>query len=540
MQIVSFDKLSGISKLFLDFIRCSDTAVRYFKYDFKSMSSYLNAAEWIDRAAYDREKLASIISDATASLHLPASIKSSIENLSRPDSLVVFSGQQVGIYLGPMYTVIKALTSYKLAKKLESVLNRPVVPCFWMATDDHDFDEIKTVNLLDRSGNCHQVSYEPSSMHGAAPMADIILDKGIDKFQSSVSEQLIETEFSPSIKRIMENRYGGGSGVAPAFAGLFADFLGVFGIVPIDPNYPGMKKLFAPVFRREIENYKTIFDLYETASQGLLNAGYHRQVHKSGESLNLFFNENGRANIIHENGKFHLEGKEISFTKDRILAKLESEPEKFSPNVCLRPAAQCYAFPTVCQIVGPSEAAYFAQIRPIFNYLNVPWPVIKPRMFATIVEPHIRKTIDKLGIDFPSLYNDTDREKSRIIKANFPSDVESEADSIRDEIKRPLQELSLSFKDGDPESFQVIEHSLKRLDQELNHLYKRLFAAHKKRHDTAIGQITRVANFLFPRGKFQERVLSPVYFANKFGPDFFRILEARLDIDSFGHQLVDL
>jgi bacillithiol biosynthesis cysteine-adding enzyme BshC len=540
MSLISFNRLTGSTKLFLDFICCSETAFKYFKYDFKSMSSYINAAEWIDKSTYDREKLATIISESTASLNLPGSVKSNLEKLSRPDSLVVFAGQQVGMLLGPMYTVIKALTAYKLAKKLETLLNRPVVPCFWMATDDHDFDEIRTVNLMDRSGDCQELSYDPSSLKSDIPMADVILDDEIINFQSILSENLIETEFSASVSAILGNRYKSGNRLSSAFEGLFVDFLGDFGIIPVDPNYHGMKKLFAPVFQREIEDYGKIFELFETASRELLDAGYHRQVHKSGESLNLFFNENGRTNIVHRNGEFQLDGRDKSFTKEKLLEKLESEPERFSPNVCLRPVAQCFAFPTICQIVGPSEAAYYAQIRPIFKYLSVPWPVIKSRIFATIVEPHIGKTIDKLKIDISSLYNDTDREISRVIKENFPTELESEEDSIRDDAKKPLKKLADSLKDKDPESFQVVEHSLKRLDQELNHLFNKLFTTHKKRNDTAVGQVKRAANFLFPLGKFQERVVSPVYFANKFGLDVFKRLEENLDIDSVDHQLVKL
>jgi bacillithiol biosynthesis cysteine-adding enzyme BshC len=409
-----------------------------------------------------------------------------------------------------------------------------------MATDDHDFDEIKTVRLLDRSGDCKEFPYNPTSLKRDIPMAEVILDNEIEKLRSSIIENLIETEFSPSMEKIINDRYQKGRSVSTAFAGLFADFLGEFGIIPVDPNYPGMKKMFTPVFKQEIENHEKIFDLYEAASLELLDAGYHRQVHKSGESLNLFLNENGRTNIINRNGKYNLDGKDISFTREQLLEKLETEPERFSPNVCLRPVAQCSVFPTICQIVGPSEAAYYAQIRPIFNFLDVPWPVVKPRIFATIVEPHIKKAIDKLDIDFTSLYNDTDHAISRVIKENFPSEIESRAESIREETKKPLKYLSESLKDKDPESFQVVEHSLKRMDQELNHLYKKLFTTHKKRHDTAIGQVERVASFLFPQGKFQERLISPVYFANKFGPDIFKRLEEKLDVDSVDHQLVEI
>jgi len=540
MPSVSFDSLTGSTRLFLDFICCSDTAFKYYKYDFKSVSSYINAAEWIDKAEYDREKLAEIIDESTSSLDFSESIRENIKKLSQPDSLVVFSGQQVGMFLGPMYTVIKALTSYKLAKKLESSLNRPVVPCFWMATDDHDFDEIKTVRLLDRSGECIELSYEPANRVRDISMADVILDEKIEEFHSLINEHLIETEFSSLIKETLKKRYSRGRSVSSAFAGLFADFLGDFGIIPIDPNYPGMKKVFAPVFRQEIENHEKIFELYESRSRELIEAGYHRQVHKTEESLNLFFKYNGRANIIYEDGKYLISDRDKFFTKNQLLEKLETEPENFSPNVYIRPAAQCFAFPTICQIVGPSEAAYYAQIRPIFRYLNVPWPVIKPRIFATIVEPHIKKIIDKLNIDFTSLYNDTEYEISRVIKENFPSEIQTKAELVRNETKRPLKELSESLKDKDPESFQVIEQSLKRMDQELNHLYKKLFTTHKKRHDTAIGQIRRAASFLFPQGIFQERTVSPVYFANKFGPHIFRRLEEKLDIDSVDHQLVEI
>jgi bacillithiol biosynthesis cysteine-adding enzyme BshC len=540
MSFVSFDKLSGSTKLFLDFIRCSDTTFKYFKYDFCSVSSYIDAAEWIDRSRYDRQRLSKLISDSTASLNLHDRIVSNIEKLARPDSLVVFSGQQVGMYLGPMYTVIKALTSYKVARKLESALGRPVVPCFWMATDDHDFDEIKTVRLLDRAGKCLEISYEPSSLRDDIPMADVVLDDQIEKFRASVDEDLLETEFSSMIKDISKRRYKAGAGLSSAFAGMFADLLGDFGIVPVDPNFPEMKKTFSPVFRKEIENYWEIFELYESASQELLDEGYHRQVHKSGESLNLFYNYNGRTNIIHENGKFSLQGKDVSFSKENLLKRLDSEAQKFSPNVCLRPVAQCFAFPTVCQIVGPSEAAYYAQIRPIFNGMEVPWPVIKPRLFATLVEPQIKRTLDRLNIGFASLYKDRDHEIGRVIKENFPSEIDSKTDDIRGNVERPLKELSESFKDKDPESYQALEHTRKRIDHELNHLFRKLTSTNKKRHDTVVGQIKKSADFLFPTGKFQERVLSPVYFVNKFGPDVFKKLEEGLDIDSVDHQLVEL
>ncbi|MEE8418190.1 MAG: bacillithiol biosynthesis cysteine-adding enzyme BshC, partial [candidate division Zixibacteria bacterium] len=500
----------------------------------------VKATEQIDRKSYQREELVSIIRDATHHLNLPEKTKDNIKKLGGSESLVVFAGQQVGMLLGPMYTVIKALTAYKLASKLESELGRPVVPCFWMATDDHDFEEIKNVRLLNRAGECISVSYEPVSLPGGAPMADVFLDDKIEDLLRQVEENLLDTEFKDHIRNLLGGSYVSGRRLPEAFAVLFNKLMEDFGIVPIDPNYPGLKKIMAPVFRREIENHDEIFEHFEKQSLDIISAGRHRQVHKTGDSLNLFVNRSGRRNIVVENRKFRLDGHNDIHTREQLLEMLDKSPEEFSPNVCLRPIAQCLAFPTVCQVVGPSEAAYFAQIQPLFNYLEVPWPVVKPRMFVSLVEPHIQKIFKKLSLDFASLYDDTEHEISRAIKEKFPPETQQKAESLRSEIDKPLRDLLKSLENSDSESGQAIEHARKRIDHELNHLSKKLFAAHKKRHETVKGQIYRAAKFLFPDGKFQERVLSPVYFANKFGPGIFKEIESKLDIDSVDHQIIEI
>jgi len=296
----------------------------------------------------------------------------------------------------------------------------------------------------------------------------------------------------------------------------------------------------APVFLSEIENHLETFERFEKRSLDIIKTGYHRQVHKTGDSLNLFVNDSGRRNVIVDHRRFRLDGHSDVFSREQISEMLDKTPERFSPNVCLRPVAQCFAFPTVCQVVGPSEAAYFAQIQPLFDYLNVPWPVVKPRMFASVVEPHIQRIFKKLSMDFASLYDDTGYEISRVIKENFPPETQQKAESLRSEIEKPLLDLLKSLGSSDPESGQAIEHTRKKIDHELNRLSRKLFAAHKKRHETVKGQIYRAAKFLFPDGKFQERVLSPVYFANKFGPGIFKKIESKLDIDSVDHQIVEI
>ena len=540
MLPVKFDKLSGSPGLFLDFINCRGKALEFFQYNFKDIDSYKAAAAKIDGSSYQRDTLSAILSREIEKTGISEKTRENIEKLRRPDSLVVFAGQQVGLFLGPMYAVIKALTSYKLALKLESELGRPVIPCFWMASDDHDFDEIKTARFLNRAGECRSISYQPETILDGLPMSDISLDEQINTVVSEIEAELIETEFSKKIIEFIKESYRKDVGLTAAFARLFNALLGDFGIVPVDPNFPGMKELMAPVFQNEIENHKEIFRIFEERSQEILSAGYHRQVHKTGDNLNLFLNDEGRRNIIVRNGKFHLDGKDGEYSSDELLAVLAKNPEKFSPNVCLRPIAQCNAIPTVCQITGPSEAAYFAQIQPLFGYMEVPLPVIRPRLFATVMEPHIMKNINKLSLDFPSLYNDIEGEINRVILENYPPEIQQRAESLRPDVEKPLNELAESLKKNEPEGFQALEHTRKRIDHELNHLSKKLFSIHKKKHETVKSRIYKTAGFLFPDGKFQERVISPVYFVNKFGPDIFKKIEAQLDIDSIDHQIVEI
>ncbi len=540
MISVDFNNLTGNTRLFLDFINSSKSSLPFFKYDFKSKTSYLDAAETIDKKSFRRTEITSIIEKSLSDYDISPELKRNLDKLSSPDSLVVFAGQQAGMLLGPMYTVIKALTARKLASQLEAELGRPVVPCFWIATDDHDFDEIKTARFLDRSGQCADVSYQPLSPFYGAPMAETVLDDNIVSFIETVKGNLIETEFTPDVMDSIKDSYRSGRSISAAFLSMFLNTMGDFGVIPVDPNFPGMKRVFLPVFKREIENHAEIFDLFESRSGRIMADGYHRQVHKTKDSLNLFLNEKGRKNILWDNVQYRLQDDDIGFSEEKLLEILESRPESFSPNVCLRPAAQCFAFPTIAQIVGPSEAAYFAQIEPLFNFLDIPWPVIRPRLFSSVMEPQIKRNFEKLSLDFVSLYNDTEHEISRVIKANFPAVIQDETESMRREIENKLVDLAEPLKKSDPGSHQAIEHAQKRIDHEFNHLSKKLFSVHKKRHDTVKDQIHRAAGFMFPAGRFQERVLSPLYFINKFGHGIFKLIDDQLDMESSGHQIIEI
>ena len=540
MHEIDFKLLPGTSKLFLDFIEHRGSACELFGGDFRETDTFRHLAAQLDKFTFDRARVASIIQDATSSISLSENTRKNIEKLKLPDSLCVFAGQQTGLLLGPTYTILKALTAYKLSVKLESELGRPVVPCFWMATDDHDFDEIKSATVLNREGESINVVYEPQNIRLGAPVADLNFDAEVAIFLDTINLELIDTEFKNEIIETLRRYYTPGYSITTSFIELFSKLLGKFGIVPVDPNFPGLKNLFLPVFEREIEFHDEVFETFESRSRLIEDKGYHRQVHKSAGVLNLFYNDGLRRNILYEQGKYRFDGSPESFSKDVLLNRLASAPEKFSPNVALRPIAQCKAFPVIAQIVGPSEAAYFAQIKPLYDFYQVPWPVVFPRQFATLVEPHIAKIIKKLSIDFAGLATDREYEIGKVINNNYPSETLKQADGLKTEIEKSLSDFAEPLKVSDLESYQAIDHVRRKIDHELNILNKKLSQAHKKKNEEARQRIQRAASFLLPNGKFQERVLSPIYFVDKFGPGIIDWLEDKLNIESVGHQMLEI
>ncbi len=439
-----------------------------------------------------------------------------------------------------MYIIYKALNAVKLAQRYGEILSRPVVPCFWMATDDHDFEEVRSANFLLRSGETRKVTYDPAGDPTGHPIADIVLDSGVNDFCSTVSENLIDTEFKKPLLDKFKEFYAEGNKLSEAFAKVLNTFLGNWGIVLIDPNFPGLKSLYKDIFVREIEDHDKTFNLYQIRSGELTDKGYHAQVHKSADNLNIFYQNPLRVNVTIDGEGYRIEGAEDGFTQKTLLKEAADHPELFSTNVLLRPIAQCKAFPTLAHIVGPSELAYFAQIEPLYSHFEVPFPIAIPRAGMTIIEPHIRKILNKYDLDLLSLKNELEPTIGRVVERLFPSEAAKDVFSMNDCMKKDLDELADQLKEADPEGQRHVKNFKKHIDFELKSLRKKLKASNKKRHEELTGQIRRAHAFLFPNNGLQERIISPLYYANKFGPEIFEAIYESLVTDKPAHTILEL
>jgi bacillithiol synthase len=422
----------------------------------------------------------------------------------------------------------------------EKLLNRPVIPCFWMATDDHDFAEISSVGFLRRTGELHNLSYESQSNDIGLPVSNLKYDDSLNHLLGQLVQTLPDTEFNKPLIEFIDSIYRPGIPIVESFARLFNHLIGEYGIVLVDPNFPGLKKHFREIFTFEIENHQKTFELFDKQTKHLVNSGYHAQIHKTGDLLNLFYHEPKRLNLVKAASFYRVGETTQQFSKSQLIEMVQAHPEQFSPNALLRPIAQASAFPTLCQITGPSELAYYAQIAPLFDLFEIPSPIVFPRPGLTIIEPQVKRLLDKYQLDLKLLKNYHEQLIGEVINRLFPSDAAVDADTIRTDIHQRLTNLGDNLKQADPDGYQIAANFSKKIDFDFGEFQKKLKAANKKRHDDLITQIKRTRDFIFPANSLQERVISPVYFANKFGPKIFDEIYKTLDIHQANHMVMEV
>jgi bacillithiol synthase len=535
---VSVAKFAGTTRLYDDYINGRMAGVLGGK--FYDNAKIAQVAGQIDKRSYPRNELVKILRQSNLNLGAKELSLNNIERLGNPQSLCVFAGQQTGIFLGPVYTIYKALATVKLALHYQKLLNHPVIPCFWMATDDHDFAEISSVGFLGRGGESLKLSYNSPNSDAGLPISDVKYDDNILSLLDQLEQTMLDTEFKKPLLEFIQNTYKPGVPIADSFARLFNHLIGDYGIVLVDPNFPGLKQHFKKIFVHETENHRQTFSAFDKQSKWLVESGYHAQIHKTGDLLNLFYHTPKRSNLALTDESYSVGDSDQKYTQAQLIQMIQANPERFSPNALLRPIAQAAAFPTLCQITGPSELAYYAQIAPLFELFDVPLPIIFPRPGMTIIEPQAKRIVDKYQLDIGQMKNNIEQVVGEVINKLFPSDAANEAEGVRSNVRDRLAALGEGLKQADPDSFQIAANFLKKVDFDFGEFQKKLKSANKKRHDDLTIQIRKTRDFIFPENNLQERVISPVYYANKFGPKIFDEIYKTLDIERANHMVMEV
>ncbi len=541
---VPFAQLSAFPKLFATY--CADYAklADFFAGDFRKAEDRRAAAE--RAAAYDRpgrDALADALLDQnarwTADGALDEKTRQNIEALREGESVAVVTGQQVGLFTGPLYTPYKTITALQLARQMAEEAGRRVVPVFWLEGEDHDFDEVASAHLL-RRNEVVRVRYPgPKNGGGGGPVGRIELGEGIEGVIGEVDAALPDSDFKPALMENLRAAYRPGTTLLGAFAQLLRHFFPEAGLVFLSPDDRRLKKLAAPLFRKEIEAPEASSARVEEAG-GKLAESYHQQVNARPSNLFLL-TDDGRRPLDYSGGEaFALRGTERSFSEGELLALLGDEPERFSPNVVLRPLVQDRLVPTAAYVAGPGEVSYFAQYRGVYEHFGVPMPVVYPRASATLIEGKVQRVLDKYDLEMADVGEAPERLFQRLVKANMTVDV----DAVFKDAARPVHEAMNALKEKveavDATLAQSAEATRAALVGELDALKGRVIKAEKRGQDDVRAQLGKARVNLFPDGALQERTVNATYFLNKYGPDLLARLQEALALDTTAHQVVEL
>jgi len=539
---VNFSDIPGHENLFLDYLYEHENVGNFYRYDFRNKENYLKIFKSLSEKPRESAPfISSILIEQYSSVDTSELTKKNIKLLSDSKTMAIVTGQQLGILGGPLYTFYKIITAIKLSRYLsERYDDYNFVPVFWLEGDDHDFNEVRSIKLPDESNKMQTISYgEAIDEEDVRQSVGLLqFDDSISEFINTLSKHLRETEFTQNLIESIQHFYKPGKTFKDSFFELIHSLFDHYGLVILNPLDDRIKQLLKPVFKKEIVDFREHTEklVYVSAT---LEEIYHAQVKV--KPVNLFLRvEDGRYSIEPTDNGFKLKRKRKSFTQDELLEILENEPQRFSPNVLLRPICQDYLLPTSFYIGGPSEVSYFAQILPLYEFYNLTPPVIYPRSSATLVEKNIGSILDKHSIEVVDIFIDTENVKRKILNTISENSIDVVFNNITNQIELSFDQLKEKLFDLDKTVADSSNRYRDKIINSINELKSRAEKAHQKKHEVTLRQIDRAAGNLFPNNNLQEREFNFIYFVNKYSNEFIKIIFDKLQINKFEHQIIEM
>lgn len=484
-------------------------------------------------ASQTREQLVATLREQHEKLGLmDEAIEHNLSLLAQPNTFAIVTGQQVGILGGPLYTFFKTSTTLRLAKEYsERFPQYNFVPVFWLETEDHDFAEVASLTLYDREQEARSLRYAQPELQQAAEgevefrkqAGSVTVDAAlIDQLLTELEQTLLPTDFTGELLTMLRRCYEPGTSFAESFSKLIHEYFSGRGLLILNANTPALKQLAVPLFRREIERSPQLSEqvVLQTAK---LEESYHAQVKP--KAINLFYIDKGERFPIVEREQsaertFFLKGSRKTFTLAELLTKLAEEPGNFSPNVVMRPLYQDTILPTAAYVAGPGEIAYFAQFRDAYKFSEIPMPVIAPRYTATLVEDRFEKTFKKAGTRPEAILIEGKEIVNRILQSLQNPELATSFENTIASIDREIESLRQNVTQVDQTLADALTSLKGKVLTTVKDFQGKTQSAERKQHQTLKAQLEKVITSLLPHDELQERVISPLYFLNKYGPSF--------------------
>ncbi len=443
--------------------------------------------------------------------------KNNINSLSKDTTFTITTGHQLNLFTGPLYFLYKIFSVINLSEELNKKhSNNHFVPVYWMATEDHDFDEINYFNLFGK-----KVEWKRNTSGAVGELTT----EGLEMLLNELKLKLGNSENAQKLTALFSEAYIKHNNLTDATRFLANELFSDYGLVIIDGNDNNLKQQFIPFAEKELtENFA--FHVINATTEKLEKLGFKRQVNP--REINLFYlKKNLRERIIEENGVFKINNTQIVFSKEEILKELREFPERFSPNALLRPLFQEVVLPNLCYVGGGGELAYWFQLKDYFKEVEVTFPMLLLRNSVLLVPKKLSKKLEKLNETIEALFLSTyELEKKHTLQL---SEVNIDFTPQREHLKKQFKDLYEVAKKTDQSFLGAVAAQEKKQINGLNNLEKRLLKAEKRKLEDHLERLTFIQFQLFPKESLQERTVNFSEFYLEFGDELLQKLKENLD-----------
>lgn len=414
----------------------------------------------------------------------------------------------------------------------------PVVPVFWVEAEDHDWAEVRSATVLDANLQPKQIALPDPDGAGTVPVGWLTLDARAAESLTALEATLPQTDFTGWTAGMMRRAYASGTSVGAAFATLLDALLGPHGLVVFESSDPAAKPFAAELFARELQFPGRTSALAADAGATLEALGHEPQVVPQRDSIALFHMDTGRQPIRRVDGAFAA-GTE-RYASAQLVEAAVDHPERFSPNVLLRPIVQDTLFPTIAYVAGPSELAYLGQLRGVYEHFGVPMPLICQRGTATLMDSTSARFLSRYQLPIDALQPQDDAALNRLLESQLPKEVDEALTQADQHVRRVMARVMEVIPAVDPTLAGAAKTTLGKMEHDLRGLHNKVIQAAKRRDETLRRQFTHAQSQIFPLGHPQERTLGMVYFLNRYGPALVDRLLEELPLDAGHHWLITL
>ena len=543
VETLPFDRIPHQTRLFLDYVKDPVPLRQYYPAAVRFHHELpQRVPEVLSAYRVDRNAVCEALATMNERWSAGEPTRKNIELLRESDCIAVVSGQQAGLFTGPLYTVYKALSAVKLAGCLQQ-RGTKAVPVFWIAAEDHDFVEVAKAEFIGRDCQLKSVEVSTALHHEGQPVGRVVLDESVDEVIDQLFELLPASEFAGDMKALVKNAWQPGRGYAECFAIMMTSLLGRYGLIFLDPLDPALKKLAAPLYSEAARRAPEIAAAIEARSGELEKAGYHAQVLASANSFPLFLhNEDGARHAVVRvaNGKYRTKDIEQEYTADELATMAQEQPERFSPNVTLRAVVQDYLLPTIAYLGGAAEIAYFAQTAEVYRVLERPATPILPRSSLTMIERHTGRVLERYGLTLADFFEGLEPVIKRVVEEHLGADTAKLFSKAEQNVNHELDRLRQELESIDPTLASALDTGRKKINYQLDGLRTRFVRAQMTRDEAAHRQLQRASDQIYPNKDLQERHINITSLLARHGSYVIEWIFNAINLGSDEHQIVSL